>query len=66
MFDYTKSPFWKKYIASLENEADSGLGGFCEYLSDRLEAAEQSAKTGGTHAPSLNKPLGGILPAEKE
>lgn len=44
MFDYKNSKFWNEYIASLDNEKDSGLGGFCEYLSQRLEAVEQSAQ----------------------
>jgi hypothetical protein len=42
MFDYHRSPYWKEYVASLENEMDAGLGGFCEWLCTELQATQQS------------------------
>lgn len=36
MFDFQNSPYWNRYLESLEDETDAGIIGFCEFLNNQL------------------------------
>ena len=53
--DFTKNRYWKEYVESLDGLPDDGVFGLLDYVSRKLEAAQQSVQADGALCADCGK-----------